>query len=198
MYKKILGIVALIALVSIVIISIEQKDNDKQASGPNEYDVSGDTNVKGGAISPIESAGIEPGKMAPNFELETIDGETMKLSDLKGKKVILNFWATWCAPCRVEMPELQKFHEEYQDEVVIAAVNLTGSESKKEDVYEYIDKYKYTYSILLDENSQVSDTYQAISIPTTYFIGTNGKVQQPRKVGPMTYEFMEKMINSLD
>lgn len=198
MYKQIFGVAVLLVLATILIVNFVQNDANQANGNSNEYDVSGDTNIKGAAIVPPGSTGIEPGKMAPDFELESLDGETLKLSDLRGKKVILNFWATWCAPCRVEMPEMEKFHKEYKDEVVIVAVNLTGSETKEKKVYDYIDKYNYTYPILLDKNSEVSNTYQAISIPTTYFIGTDGKVQQPRRIGPMTYEFMEKMMNSLE
>src|SRR5690625_7259127 len=57
------------------------------------------------------NVGIEVGDLAPDFELETLDGETVKLSDYKGEKVLLNFWATWCPPCRVEIPDIQKYHE---------------------------------------------------------------------------------------
>src|SRR5690625_5188421 len=71
--------------------------------------------------------GLEKGNLAPDFELETIEGETVKLSDYRGEKVMLNFWATWCPPCRAEMPDMQKFHENH-DEGVILAVNLTETE----------------------------------------------------------------------
>src|SRR5699024_1179865 len=68
--------------------------------------------TKGGTAEKEEpDTGIEKGDMAPDFELETMDGETVKLSDFRGEKVMLNFWATWCPPCRAEMPDIQKFHE---------------------------------------------------------------------------------------
>lgn len=200
MSKRIIGIVVLVVLVGIVTFNIVQKNEDKQTDrGPDEYDVSGDPDVEGAMItSPGADDGIELGDMAPDFELETLSGETLKLSDLQGKKVILNFWATWCPPCKVEMPEMQEFYDEHGDDVEIVAVNLTSSETNEKKVHDYIDEHKYTYPVALDKDSEVGDTYMAITVPTTYFIGTDGKVQQPKKVGPMTYEFMEEMLDELE
>ena len=200
MSKRIIGIVVLVVLVGIVTFNIVQKNEDKQTDrGPDEYDVSGDPDVEGAMItSPGADDGIELGDMAPDFELETLSGETLKLSDLQGKKVILNFWATWCPPCKVEMPEMQEFYDEHGDDVEIVAVNLTSSETNEKKVHDYIDEHKYTYPVPLDKDSEVGDTYMAITVPTTYFIGTDGKVQQPKKVGPMTYEFMEEMLDELE
>ncbi|MBM7598446.1 thiol-disulfide isomerase/thioredoxin [Virgibacillus halotolerans] len=200
MSKRIIGIVVLVVLVGIVTFNIVQKNEDKQTDrGPDEYDVSGDPDVEGAMItSPGADDGIELGNMAPDFELETLSGETLKLSDLQGKKVILNFWATWCPPCKVEMPEMQEFYDEHGDDVEIVAVNLTSSETNEKKVHDYIDEHKYTYPVPLDKDSEVGDTYMAITVPTTYFIGTDGKVQQPKKVGPMTYEFMEEMLDELE
>ncbi|UJL48023.1 TlpA family protein disulfide reductase [Virgibacillus sp. NKC19-16] len=199
MYKKILGTVGILALAGIVLFNFVQQNNETQTENtPNEYNVSGDTNAEGTAIVPPESTGIEPGEPAPEFEMETLDGEKIALSELQGKKVILNFWATWCPPCREEMPEMQEFHEEYGDEVEILAVNLTDTETRKQDVVDYINEYGYTYTIPLDTDSAVSDEYRAITVPTTYFIGTDGTIQAPRKVGPMTYDFMEETINSIN
>ncbi|HEX6593544.1 MAG TPA: redoxin domain-containing protein [Bacillota bacterium] len=161
----------------------EKQQNEQTANSPNHSE---------------EQAGIKVGEQAPDFELETLDGETTKLSDLKGKKVILNFWATWCPPCQKEMPEMQQFYEEHHEEIEIIAVNLTGSESKASDVNDYIEEHEYTFPVLLDRDLAVRDEYMALVVPTTYFIGTDGIVQEERKVGPMTYELMEEMLQSLD
>ncbi|WHX27260.1 TlpA disulfide reductase family protein [Virgibacillus halodenitrificans] len=190
MLKKWLGTALLFVLIGIVVFNILQENKDGSTGDIKES--------KGGMIAPPESAGLEPGQMAPNFELETLGGKKLNLSDLRGEKVILNFWATWCPPCREEMPEMQKFHEDFGDKINIIAVNLTGSETKESDVKEFIDKYNYTYPILLDKNSQVGETYKAFTVPTTYFIGTDGKIQKERKVGPMSYEFMQETLESLE
>src|SRR5699024_12283205 len=73
----------------------------------------------GEEVEQDSEVGIEKGDLAPDFELETLDGETVKLSDFRGQKVLLNFWATWCPPCRAEMPDMQKFHEENEDAVIL-------------------------------------------------------------------------------
>src|SRR5690625_3090301 len=74
--------------------------------------------------------GLDAGQLAPDFELQTVNGETMQLSDLRGEKVLLNFWATWCPPCRAEMPDMQNYHEGYDDGVILA-VNLLETEQNK-------------------------------------------------------------------
>jgi len=177
---------------------IEQKSSEKADSGKNLYDVTGDTSVTGGAIAPKESIGIEQGSTAPDFELETLDGETLKLSDLRGKKVILNFWATWCPPCREEMPAMQKYFDEHKDEVVIVAVNMTDRDTNEEAVHDYINEFNFTYPIPMDREDEVSKAYGVINVPTTYFIGTDGVVQQPRRSGPVDYDYIDEMVNKLN
>src|SRR5699024_768868 len=84
-------------------------------------------------------------------------GNDVNLEDFKGEKVFLNFWATWCGPCKKEMPELEKFHQKYQDDVKIVAVNLTKTEKKQTDVNQFIDKYEYTFPVLLDIDGKAQD-----------------------------------------
>ncbi|WP_085508504.1 redoxin domain-containing protein [Thalassobacillus devorans] len=197
MIKRIVVSALFLILIGYAVYSFADNGKD-EANGPNEYDVSGDTSQEGtGMMPPNTPKGIQEGEQAPDFELETVDGETIRLSDLKGKKVFLNFWATWCPPCKEEMPEMQKFHEEFGDEVEIVAVNVTTTETSVDDVQKYLEQEGYTFQVPLDKRNQVSSEYQAITIPTTYFIGTDGTVQQSRQVGPMTYDFMVKMKDDL-
>lgn len=93
---------------------------------------------------------------------------------------------------------MQKFYEQRADEVEILAVNVTGQESSLKTVNKFMDKYNYTYPIALDKELTVSDEYSIITIPTTYFIGTDGIIQQPKKIGPMTEEFMGEMLKKLE
>ena len=118
---------------------------------------------------------LKVGTVAPDFELQTLDGETVKLSDFRGEKVLLNFWASWCGPCRSEMPDMQKFHEEH-DDVTILAVNLTETETKPESVDEFLEEYGITFPILSDVNSDVSTMYKALALPTSYLIDSEGKI----------------------
>jgi thiol-disulfide isomerase/thioredoxin len=193
MIKQILGVGLILVLTGIVIFNYVSD----QSTTTDHYEDQGDVFIDDENM-PEEAAGIEPGEMAPDFELESLSGDTFKLSDLRGKKVILNFWATWCGPCREEMPEMQDFYDNNED-VEILAVNLLETESDESDVEEYIDQFEYTYPILLDRNSDVSDAYKgAVAVPTTYFIGTDGTIQHPRKIGSMSYEFMEEMVETMD
>lgn len=199
MFKKIFGVTMLLVLIGILIGNIiEQKSSQTADSSQNLYDVTGDTSVKGGAIAPIESTGIEQGSVAPDFELQTLDGKEFKLSDLRGKKVILNFWATWCPPCREEMPAMQSYYDEHQDEVEVVAVNLTDKDTSEQAVHDFVNEFNFTYPIPMDQEGEVSRMYGVINVPTTYFIGTDGVVQLPRRSGPIDDELIDEMVNKLN
>ncbi|MDQ0338924.1 peroxiredoxin [Caldalkalibacillus uzonensis] len=144
-----------------------------------------------------ESVGLAYGDIAPDFKLATLSGEEITLSDLRGKKVILNIWASWCPPCRAEMPDMQQFYEEYQDEVEILAVNLFESEASLESVKRFVEEYELTFPVLLDENSEVAAKYQALTIPTSYVIDSNGVIQH-KMVGPMSYDWMKNATSKLE
>jgi peroxiredoxin len=142
--------------------------------------------------------GIEEGKIAPDFELKTIGGKTIKLSELKGKKVILNFWATWCPPCKTEMPHMQSFYEEAAgSDIEVLAVNLTAGEKNQQVVETFADEYGISFPILLDEDGQTSGMYRVVTIPTTYMIDSNGIIQE-KIVGPMNKEMMNKLVNRIN
>lgn len=192
MYRKSIGIGVILLLIGIMIFNaIDNKNKESAIISNTTEDVESDG-------LPPEFAGIEEGEFAPDFSLQTLGGETVKLSDYQGKKVLLNFWATWCGPCRQEMPAMQDFYDEYSDEIEILAVNVTSSEKTVDDVQDFIDEFDFTYPTLLDTDTGVSEVYKAVGLPTTYFIGTDGSIQAPRKVGPMTYEFMEETMKSLE
>ncbi|MEI3612138.1 TlpA family protein disulfide reductase [Pseudogracilibacillus sp. SO30301A] len=140
--------------------------------------------------------GLEKGNLAPDFELETIDGETVKLSDFRGEKVMLNFWATWCPPCRAEMPDMQKFHEEH-DEGVILAVNLTETENSPRNVVKFLEEYGISFTVLEDKNTTVGNIYRAQSLPTSYLINSEGKIHNIA-VGPLNYELMVQEFEKMD
>lgn len=146
----------------------------------------------------IARNGIEIGKSAPDFELTKLDGTNVKLSDLKGKKVILNFWATWCGPCQQEMPDMEAFYKEHKENVEILAINYTPSEKGggEEKVSNFIKEKGITFPVLLDKNIDVTTAYKVITIPTSYFIDTKGFIQD-KFIGPMTQKEMEKRVAKL-
>ncbi|MCG6182183.1 TlpA family protein disulfide reductase [Anoxybacillus sp. LAT_38] len=143
----------------------------------------------------ISNIGIDVGEIAPDFELMTLQGEKMKLSQFRGKKVILNFWASWCPPCRAEMPEMQRFYEQYGQHVAIVAVNLTNKEKNRHVVETFVNKKGLTFDIMLDEQGTVSKTYEVITIPTSYIIDEQGVIRS-KHVGPLSYDMMKRTVLS--
>jgi cytochrome c biogenesis protein CcdA/peroxiredoxin len=131
-------------------------------------------------FAPIENledvpVGLKVGERAPDFALKTLDGETIRLSDLRGKPVLINFWATWCGPCRQEMPEFQTLYTLKNPQgFIILAINQTTTEVKTEDVQDYVDEMELTFPILLDEENDVNELYRVVGQPTTYIVDGNG------------------------
>ncbi|HLR69389.1 TlpA family protein disulfide reductase [Virgibacillus alimentarius] len=145
-------------------------------------------------VKESDEVGLDKGQLAPNFELTTLDGEKVKLSDFKGEKVFLNFWATWCPPCRAEMPDLQKLHE--NKDVKILAVNLTQTESDPDKIQAFMDKLDLTFTVPLDKQSTVGNQYQIQPIPTTFMIDSNGRIQN-KAFGALNYEMMVQEVEKL-
>jgi cytochrome c biogenesis protein CcmG, thiol:disulfide interchange protein DsbE len=124
---------------------------------------------RGGAISaPIV------GSKAPEFTLQTLDGETISLSDLEGKAVLINFWATWCEPCKIEMPFFQERYERYSPNFDVLAVNYAEPE---DTVRRFVESEGLTFTILLDRSAQVVRQYQVRGYPTTVMVDPDGIIQ---------------------
>lgn len=141
--------------------------------------------------------GLEVEERAPSFELTTLDGEKISSDDLKGKKVLLNFWATWCPPCKEEMPDMQNLYEEYKDEdVAVVGVNVTSTEKNREDVEKFVKEYQLTFPILMDEIGEVTHQFEILSFPTTYFIDSDGVIRS-KVIGALSKEKMYAEMNLL-
>ncbi|RHW39401.1 TlpA family protein disulfide reductase [Lysinibacillus yapensis] len=132
-------------------------------------------------------------EQAPDFELKTLNGETIRLSQFKGQKVFINFWATWCPSCVEEMPTIQQYYERHAKDVIILSVNATDQEWNKKDVAEFSENHSITFPILLDEDGEVSVSYEILTIPTSIIINEEGMINE-KIVGPVTEEMlMEKL-----
>ena len=130
-----------------------------------------------------------------DFELEDLAGNKVSLSSFKGKKVFLNFWATWCPPWKAEMPDIEKYYQETKDtDVVILAVNV-GEDRKT--VESFIKDKGYNFKVLLDTTGKVSQLYQVTGIPTSYFIGTEGYLDNGAE-GAISLEAMKKFVDNLE
>ena len=113
---------------------------------------------------------------APDFTVYDKDGNAVKLSDLRGKPVVLNFWASWCGPCKAEMPAFQQIYEKYEGKVEFMMVNLTdGARETVEGASAFIQKQGYTFPLYFDTEMQAAIAYSVYSIPVTCFIGENGE-----------------------
>ena len=139
----------------------------------------------------------QAGFAAPDFTLKTSDGQEYTLSDLKGSAVLVNLWATWCPPCRAEMPAIEKMYQEYKDQgLVVLAVNMTYQDDPA-NVVPFIQKYKLTFPVLLEETGAVGAAYQLRSLPSTYFINRAGIIQEVVIGGPMSEALLRTRIEQI-
>ncbi len=132
---------------------------------------------------------------APDFKLTTLTGETVKLSDYRGKKVFINFWATWCPPCKEEMPHIQQYYEKSaKDDVVILAIN-EDSKGNRDAIQQFVNEYSLSFPILLDETGDVSITYEILTLPTSMIINEEGVVVE-QIIGPVTEEMLHEKLGN--
>lgn len=141
--------------------------------------------------------GLEKGNLAPDFELTDMEGNPVKLSDYRGKAVLLNFWASWCPPCRAEMPHMEKLYNKYKDENFdILAVNLTNTEKNSGDAEKFVKELGLTFTIPMDVKGEAGSDYNIMAYPTSYFIDSDGVIRE-KVLGALNEEYMEKEIKKL-
>lgn len=134
--------------------------------------------------------GLEIGQRAPGFKLETIEGEALSLDAYEGRQVILNFWASWCPPCRDELPELIEFGE--ATGIPVLGVNVTKNERRgRQDVEAFLKEVPVSFPILLDETGTVEKTYRVVALPTTYVIDADGRITA-KQVGPVDFNWLRE------
>jgi peroxiredoxin len=127
------------------------------------------------------STSMQTGKAAPDFQLDSPDGQKVSLSSFKGKTVLINFWATWCGPCVGEMPLLQEVFSEYSSKgLVLLGINSGESASK---VSSFLQRYQYNFPVLIDNNNEINMIYNIKYLPTTLLLDKDGMIIQS-KVGP--------------
>ncbi|RME82433.1 MAG: thiol-disulfide oxidoreductase [Caldilineae bacterium] len=134
------------------------------------------------------------GHPAPDFTLPTLDGQSLRLSDLRGQAVVLNFWASWCGPCRAEMPELeQAFRDRAGGGLVVLGVNQGEQPAIAAD---FVQRFGLTFPIVLDQELQVSRLYRTNSLPTTFFIDRNGVIKD-QVIGQMNTALLEERLRTV-
>lgn len=141
-----------------------------------------------------QSQGFEVGKQARDFALKTLDEGQTSLSDYRGKVVVLNFWATWCPPCRAELPDFEQAHRDRQgDGLVVLGVN---TEEPAAVVRSFVDEIGLTFPILLDETGQVAREYRAAGLPMTLVIDREGLIQV-RHVGYLSAAKLDEYLSKV-
>ena len=160
---------------------------------PPSAQAPGETGAPQNSAAPEET--VPPKVEAPDFTVENADGEAVKLSDYVGKPIVLNFWASWCSPCKSEMPEFNAAWEELEGEVQFLMVNMTdGSRETVDTAKEYVEGEGFTFPVLFDTNSEAAIAYSAYSLPTTYFIDAEGYLVA-RAVGAIDGETLQKGLD---
>jgi len=144
------------------------------------------------ALGSATSRNIRSEQAAPDFELTDLSGNSVRLSDYRGKTVVMNFWATWCRVCRAEMPQVEKFYQKNKDgDIVVISVNATSQERSAAVVEKYAGEERISFPIALDPQGDVLQQYGVNAFPTTYIIDPSGKVQN-RFLGALSYDDMTK------
>ncbi len=141
--------------------------------------------ISSGVITDPDSLAVAPraGSRAPDFSLTSLDGEMVRLSDLRGRPVLLNFWATWCGPCRVEMPHIQERYERHSPDLLVLAIDMDES---AEIVAPFVSELGLSFPILLDPGGKVNgELYNVRGYPSSYFIDSEGVIRVVQ-IGLMT------------
>lgn len=191
MSKKMIGyIVSALVIGTLLFLMVQNTMDQPEALGVSE---------NSGSESELADD-LEQFEYAPDFSLMTLDGETITLAELKGKKVILNFWATWCPPCKAEMPHMESYYSKLteDDAVEMIAVNVTQSEKLGvSEVEKFVESYNLSFPIPLDETGLVTQLYGVFSMPTTYMIDANGRIAQ-KIIGPLDEKGLNELVDFMD
>ena len=152
---------------------------------------------RSGASTAGEIPAPQQGFLAPDFELKTPTGETVRLIDLRGQAVLVNLWATWCPPCRAEMASIEEIYQEYRDKnFVVLAINMTYQDDPLA-ILPFVNEQKLTFPILLDETGDMASAYQLRSLPSSYFIRPDGIINEVVIGGPMSEALLRTRIEDI-
>lgn len=146
-------------------------------------------------VVPVEkiSVGTSIGQRAPDFQGQTLDGKIVRLSDLKGEIVVLNEFASWCAPCLLETPDLVAASQSNRDGVTFVGLNVLENSSA---VSSYKDEFQVPYPLVLDPQGEITGVYKPVGIPTSWFIDAEGVIRYVHS-GPLTGEMIQNILDNI-
>lgn len=162
---------------------------------------SSDTSFSPATVAHHGAAPIAAGKLASDFKLTDLKGRTVSLSALHGKVVFLNIWATWCAPCRDEMPSIESLYQKFNKDKDFVVLAVSQDTAGPKVVVPFVEKNKLTFTVLLDPQNQVGDAYGVSGIPETFIIGRDGRIVA-HHLGPYDWsnpeirDALQELINS--
>ena len=181
-----------VAVVGAVVLAVVALQRSGQRSGTS--DLSGVAEY-----GPLDARPPAKGEPAPDFALPSLDGETVRLSSLRGRPVIVNFWATWCGPCRAEMPDLEAAYAAANGDLVVLAVNSEGTPADlaRRLSRDFRDELNLTFPIVLDSaDNDVFNQYRLRGMPDTFFIDRDGIVRDV-VIGPLNRRALEEKLSGL-
>ena len=191
MWRNIISTIVIMMLIGIVIWNEIDWDKEKEY---NIVDVTGDSSVEGVAISPPDiTIWKEQDPMLP-IELPNLDGKTFSLYDSSKPLVLINFWATWCPPCKEEMPALHELQINKKEAIDVIAINVTSKEASEKIVRDYQEEHQFAFEILLDKDGDIYDALHLVNIPVSFFVDTEKREIVKRVDGPMEYKQMVHII----
>jgi thiol-disulfide isomerase/thioredoxin len=178
--------IVVVGVIALAIVLVQRSGSQEAQPGESLY-------------GPLDARPPSKGEPAPDFALEALDGGTIRLSSLQGKPVVLNFWATWCGPCRAEMPDIQRAYDAAGGEVVVLAINTEGTptDTARRLSRDFRDELGLTFPVLIDSpDNDVFNQYRLRGLPDTFFIDRDGVVRD-FVVGPLSHEALEEKLADL-
>jgi len=197
--NKVLNLIIIVGILAVVLIVAFSAYNalSKDAMPNNLVTVAPPTAEASTGTGEAETTGDPESELAPDFTVYDAEGNAHKLSDFRGKPVVLNFWASWCGPCKSEMPDFDDAYKKYGEDIHFVMVNLTdGSQETVESASTFISQSGYSFPVYYDTDMDAAATYGVNSVPITFFIDSSGAIVAYGS-GALTAENLEQGIGMI-
>ncbi len=182
MNRKLVTVLLIVALIALLIVASVWYNNLKE-----EYD---------GAANPGISAGSTSSEAAPDFTVYDSEGNSVNLSDKFGKPIVINFWATWCGPCKVELPAFEAMYDKYGEDVEFMMVNMTNGRETEDGVKEFLSRQGHEFPVYYDKDMSAAVVYNLRTIPRSVFINADGSISNTH-MGVLSEDALEAYIENL-